>query len=100
MRAVADRFGPMPRTTYDCFPRLRTMSAQNLNPAELLPHQGRKTIEHASTEETRSLYQRGRDSVVQAEQKFEHYVSANPVKSVLIAAGVGVAVGLLIGRRR
>ena len=76
------------------------MSAQNLNPAELLPHQGRKTIEHASTEETRSLYQRGRDSVVQAEQKFEHYVSANPVKSVLIAAGVGVAVGLLIGRRR
>lgn len=100
MRAVADRFGPQPRTNIRQLPENLTMSAQNLNPAELLPHQGRKTIEHASSEEARSLYQRGRDTVVQAEQKFEHYVSANPVKSVLIAAGVGVAVGLLIGRRR
>jgi ElaB/YqjD/DUF883 family membrane-anchored ribosome-binding protein len=46
------------------------------------------------------LYQRGKDAAVQAEQKFENYVSAHPVKSVLIAAGVGMAVGLLLGRRR
>ena len=46
------------------------------------------------------MYQRGKDTVVQAEQKFETYVSANPIKSVLVAAGVGLAVGLLVGRRR
>ena len=79
------------------------MSATNLNPAELLPHQGRKpSTEYGSrTEEHRgNLYQRGKDAAVQAEQKFENYVSAHPVKSVLIAAGVGMAVGLLLGRRR
>lgn len=77
------------------------MSAPNLNPAELLPHQGRKpSTEHGSDEHRGSLYQRGKDAAVQAEQKFEHYVSAHPVKSVLIAAGVGMAVGLLLGRRR
>lgn len=86
------------------------MSATNLNPAELLPHQGRKpsteygsetrTSESRAEEHRGNLYQRGKDAAVQAEQKFENYVSAHPVKSVLIAAGVGMAVGLLLGRRR
>jgi ElaB/YqjD/DUF883 family membrane-anchored ribosome-binding protein len=79
------------------------MSAQNLAPTELMPHQTRKIGTEASSEHAevpRSMYQRGKDTVVQAEQKFETYVSANPIKSVLVAAGVGLAVGLLVGRRR
>ncbi|MEY2807396.1 MAG: YqjD family protein [Planctomycetia bacterium] len=79
------------------------MSAQNLAPTELMPHQTRKLGAEAPSEHAeaqRSLYQRGKDTVVQAEQKFETYVSANPIKSVLVAAGVGLAVGLLVGRRR
>jgi ElaB/YqjD/DUF883 family membrane-anchored ribosome-binding protein len=51
-------------------------------------------------ERARNLYLRGKDKVVHAEKQFEGYVAANPVKSVLIAVGVGAAVGFLIGRKR
>ncbi len=43
---------------------------------------------------------RGKERLQKYEQRFEDYVAEHPVKSVLIAAGTGIAIGWLISRRR
>jgi ElaB/YqjD/DUF883 family membrane-anchored ribosome-binding protein len=48
----------------------------------------------------RELFQKGKAKAVEMEKGFEHYVQAKPVQSVLIAAGAGLLVGYLFGRRR
>ncbi len=48
----------------------------------------------------KSVWVKGKERLVEGEKRFEHYVSENPVKSVLIAVGAGVAVGWLLGRKR
>lgn len=43
---------------------------------------------------------RGKEKFLAAEKRFEHYVAEKPVQSLLIAAGAGLAIGWLLGRRR
>ncbi|MBI5361821.1 MAG: DUF883 family protein [Planctomycetes bacterium] len=43
---------------------------------------------------------RGKEKFVAAEKRFEHYVAEKPIQSLLIAAGAGLAIGWLLGRRR
>ena len=51
-------------------------------------------------EKLQSVWVKGKERLVAGEKRLEHYVSENPVKSVLIAVGAGVAVGWLLGRKR
>jgi len=53
-------------------------------------------VEHAR-ESAEGLYRRSRDRAVQFEREFEGYVAGHPLKSVLIAAGIGAGVGLVLG---
>jgi hypothetical protein len=84
------------------------MSAMQTNPPDIIPSAGRKSFndpepmsEGISAEErVRNLYRKGKEKVIEAEESFESYVRAHPVKSVLVAGGVGLAVGFLLGRRR
>lgn len=41
----------------------------------------------------------GRDRAVKAKGQFDHIVAENPLKSVLIAAGVGAVLGYMLSRR-
>jgi ElaB/YqjD/DUF883 family membrane-anchored ribosome-binding protein len=43
------------------------------------------------------LYQRVKSRAAEKEAEFEGYVKDHPVKSVLVAAGVGAGVGLVLG---
>jgi ElaB/YqjD/DUF883 family membrane-anchored ribosome-binding protein len=82
------------------------MTALATTHSDVLPAQGRTSLsesgemEGASREQIKNLYQRGKERAVEAEESFENYVRDHPVRSVLIATGVGVAVGVLLGRRR
>ena len=42
-------------------------------------------------------YERVKTSLKEKEAKFEGYVQEHPVRSVLVAAGIGAGVGLLFG---
>jgi hypothetical protein len=81
------------------------MTAMTPNP-DVLPTQGRKVFPESdfATEvangETRSFYQKGKEKVLRAEENFEGYVRAHPIKTVLMATGVGLVIGALLGRRR
>jgi len=46
------------------------------------------------------LYSRGKERAVEFRDTFDEYVQDSPMKSVLIAAGVGLALGLLLSPRR
>jgi ElaB/YqjD/DUF883 family membrane-anchored ribosome-binding protein len=48
---------------------------------------------------TADLYSRGHDKVVEYKDHFVDLARENPIRSVLIAAGVGAVVGLLLRRR-
>jgi ElaB/YqjD/DUF883 family membrane-anchored ribosome-binding protein len=43
------------------------------------------------------LYQRVKARAVEKEEEFEGYVKEHPVKSVLVAGGIGAGVGLVLG---
>lgn len=89
------------------------MTAPNVqNPEVLSPHR-RSTPENlanikdslsevAQTEKERvqNALERAKEGARSVEHKFEDYVRAHPVKSVLIAIGTGVTLGWLLGRRR
>jgi ElaB/YqjD/DUF883 family membrane-anchored ribosome-binding protein len=47
----------------------------------------------------REYFEEGKKKLSSFESQFEKYVSEKPVQSVLIAAGVGVVLGLLWKRR-
>lgn len=65
-------------------------------PGEELMADATRTIEHAR-ERAGDLYRQVKDHAVEKEHEFEDYVKEHPVKSVLIAAGVGAGIGLLAG---
>jgi len=48
----------------------------------------------------RTLLHKGKVKAVEMEEGLERYVQAKPIQSVLIAAGAGLLVGFLFGRRR
>jgi ElaB/YqjD/DUF883 family membrane-anchored ribosome-binding protein len=53
-------------------------------------------IERAG-ERAGDLYQRAKTRAIDKEAEFEDYVKEHPVKSVLVAGGVGAGIGLLLG---
>jgi ElaB/YqjD/DUF883 family membrane-anchored ribosome-binding protein len=64
----------------------------------------RGTVENVgelpTTEKLQSMWLKGKERVIEGEKRFEHYVAEHPVKSVLIAAGAGLALGWLLTRKR
>ena len=50
-----------------------------------------QNIKESATE----YYQAGRDKAVQWENQIEEYVREQPIKSLLMAAGVGILLGIL-----
>ena len=58
------------------------------------------SMAHDARTKVRAYLQKGKAKAVEMEEGFEHYVQAKPMKSVLIAAGAGLLVGYLFGRRR
>lgn len=84
------------------------MSAMTTTPNDVLNPPSRKSMLEPGMQgegvcnepEHKNLLQRGKDKLVQGEEGFENYVRAHPVRSVLIATGVGVALGVFLGRRR
>jgi len=63
--------------------------------AEPRPSLGARVDELQDKAET--LVQRTRDQAIKLEGDVERYVQDKPMKSVLIAAGVGAGVGLVLG---
>jgi ElaB/YqjD/DUF883 family membrane-anchored ribosome-binding protein len=53
----------------------------------------------AAREKAQDIYARSRERTKQWEESLEHYVHDQPVKSLLVAAGVGLALGFLMRRR-
>lgn len=56
--------------------------------------QAREKYEQFS-EQARNYYEQGRESAQQWEQSLESYVQEKPLQSLLIAAGVGMLLGIL-----
>ena len=81
------------------------MSAQNMTMEKGIPT-GRVipdgtselagTVEHVR-ERAGDVYERAKSRLMEKEAKFEGYVKEHPVRSVLVAAGIGAGVGLLFG---
>jgi len=57
-------------------------------------------IAQAERERLQGVYARGKERVQAVQHDFEDYVRQKPVRSLLIAAGTGAALGFLLGRRR
>ena len=51
-------------------------------------------------ERAKGYYQQGKEKLGTYEETVEEYVRERPVKAILIAAGIGVLLGVLLGRRR
>jgi len=51
-------------------------------------------------EQATEYYQQGRDRAQEWERGLETRVQRKPLQAVLLAVGVGVLVGLMLGRRR
>ena len=49
--------------------------------------------------EAQDLYGRGKDRALELRDNVDHYVQDQPMRSVLIAAGVGLCLGLILARR-
>jgi len=47
-----------------------------------------------------TLYQSGRKRVIAGAHRTDESIRANPYQSIVIAAGVGLLVGVLLGRRK
>lgn len=84
----------------------RSLSEQSSRVAEEVGELGRSAMSQAGeiASNLRSKGQRaleaGAERAKKARKDFEEQVSANPMKSVLIAAGVGLALGYLLRGRR
>jgi ElaB/YqjD/DUF883 family membrane-anchored ribosome-binding protein len=57
-----------------------------------------EVVEHAR-HAARDLIRRGKDRAVAIERGFEGAVQERPIQSVLIAAGVGLLLGVFLARR-
>ena len=54
---------------------------------------------HEARDRMNTMVERGKERAMELEGDFEHYVQDSPMKSIMIAAGVGLLLGALISRR-
>lgn len=54
---------------------------------------------HEVADQAKSMYQSAKERAMELEGTFEKSVQDRPLRSVLIAAGVGLVIGVLVGRR-
>jgi ElaB/YqjD/DUF883 family membrane-anchored ribosome-binding protein len=84
------------------------MSAATSVPRDTIPTPARQAGTEAESmqssgpleqlrDEAGRMYRRAKERAIEEEHKFEDYVREHPVKSVLVAAGVGAGIGLLAG---
>jgi len=52
-----------------------------------------------SKQRTAEYYQRGKQEAARFEDQVETYIRENPLKSVMIATGLGVVLGMFLSRR-
>jgi ElaB/YqjD/DUF883 family membrane-anchored ribosome-binding protein len=60
---------------------------------------GRATGAEALRQGAREYLARGKDKAIELEEGFEGVIQEHPIRSILIAAGVGALIGALICRR-
>jgi len=72
----------------------RTASSESIINKEVLEEKVQEARDLA-----RSTYERGKEKAVEWEESFEGYVKERPIKSLLVALGVGLIVGAVIARR-
>lgn len=80
-----------------------TMMDKGLSTARTVPEEAAirdsgiaESVEHVR-EKAAGVYQRVKTRAMEKEAEFEGYVKEHPMKSVLVAAGVGAGVGLVLG---
>lgn len=61
---------------------------------EQIRHAAQEQVEHLR-QNAGEYYQQGREKAVEWGEELENYVREQPIKSVLIAAGVGMVLGFL-----
>ena len=74
------------------------MTAEYTAPSEL----GRKVVSEGASDlraGVREYLNKGKDKLVEMEEGLEGVVQEHPMRSILIAAGVGIVIGALIARR-
>lgn len=83
----------------------RSLAEQGNRVADEVKTLGRVALDSASEAATQlregggELLQRGKDRAVKAKSDLDRVISANPMKSVLIALGIGAAIGFALRRR-
>ena len=83
----------------------RTLAEQSGRVMSEVQELGRTALESASEaaahlrDSGREAFQSGKEKALEAKGNFERVVSDNPLKSVMIAAGVGIALGFVLSRR-
>ena len=63
---------------------------------------GRKTVSEAASDLRSGVGEylsKGKERLVEMQEGFEGQVQEHPIRSILIAAGVGIVIGALICRR-
>lgn len=54
---------------------------------------------HAARDTAREYLERGKERAIAMEEGLESYIQDHPVRSILIAGGVGIVIGALLFRR-
>ena len=61
---------------------------------------GTRSGEESNIRQTaREYLERGKEKAIELEEGFEGLVQEHPIRSILIAAGVGAVIGMLLARR-
>jgi ElaB/YqjD/DUF883 family membrane-anchored ribosome-binding protein len=60
---------------------------------------GTRTEEGPIRQQAREYLARGKEKAIELEEGFEGLVQEHPIRSILIAAGVGALIGMLVCRR-
>lgn len=83
----------------------RSLSEQSHRVVSEVQELGRVALDNAGhaaaklKEKGGEALEHGRENAVKAKGQFDRVVADNPMKSVLIAAGVGAALGFMLSRR-